>query len=99
MIGLLIFLLRLLLLPLRRKLRLEAKNAALKQQLTVLQRKVRGRVLLMNSDRAVLRSALSLVPVDSQSDYHCQVTHSCAGIAWTASTGGEGVCVLSFAGS
>src|SRR5437588_12873383 len=33
------------------KRRLEAENAALRQQLTVLQRKVRGRVQFTNSDR------------------------------------------------
>ena len=49
MIALLIFLLRLLLLPSRPELRLEAENAALRQQLIILQRKVRGCV--QNSDR------------------------------------------------
>jgi hypothetical protein len=33
------------------KSRLEAENAELRQQLTVLQRKVRGRVQFTNSDR------------------------------------------------
>ena len=51
MIALLIFLLRLLLLPSRPELRLEAENAALRQQLIILQRKARGRVRLTNSDR------------------------------------------------
>ena len=51
MIALLIFLVRLLLLPSKPKRRLEAENAALRQQLAVLQRKVRGRVRLTNSDR------------------------------------------------
>ena len=51
MIALLIFLLRLLLLPSRPELRLEAENAALRQQLIILQRKVRGCVQLTNSDR------------------------------------------------
>ena len=51
MIALLIFLLRLLVLPSRPKHRLEAENAALRQQVAVLQRKVRGRVRLTNSDR------------------------------------------------
>jgi len=50
MIALLIFLLRLLL-PSKPELRLEAENAALRQQLIILQRKVRGRVQLTNSDR------------------------------------------------
>jgi hypothetical protein len=51
MIALLIFLLRLLVLPSKPKRRLEAENAALRQQVAVLQRKVRGRVRLTNSDR------------------------------------------------
>ena len=51
MIGLLIFLLRLLLLPFKPKLRLEAENAALRQQVSILQRKLRGRVQLTNGNR------------------------------------------------
>jgi hypothetical protein len=51
MIALLIFLWRRLLLPSRPELLLEAENAALRQQLIILQRKVRGRVRLTNSDR------------------------------------------------
>src|SRR5215510_5816713 len=51
MIALLIFLLRLLMLPSNPKRRLEAENAALRQQLTIAQRKVRGRVRFTNSDR------------------------------------------------
>jgi hypothetical protein len=44
MIALLCFLLRLLALPFKSTGRLEAENAALRHQLIVLQRKVRGRV-------------------------------------------------------
>jgi hypothetical protein len=51
MIALLIFLVRLLVLPSKPKRRLEAENAALRRQVAVLQRKVRGRVRLTNSDR------------------------------------------------
>src|SRR5262245_4480893 len=51
MIALLVFLLRLLVLPLKPEHQLEAENAALRQQVAVLQRKVRGRVRLTNSDR------------------------------------------------
>ena len=51
MIGLLIFLLRLLLVPFKPKLRLEAENAALRQQVSILQRKLRGRVQLTNGNR------------------------------------------------
>ena len=35
------------------KSRLEAENAALRHQLTVLQRKIRGRVQFTNTDRVV----------------------------------------------
>jgi hypothetical protein len=51
MVGLLFFLLRLLLSPFRPISRLEAENAALRRQLMVLQRQVRGRVQFTNSDR------------------------------------------------
>jgi hypothetical protein len=51
MIALLIFFLRLLVLPSKPKPQLEAENAALRQQVAVLQRKVRGRVRFTNSDR------------------------------------------------
>ena len=51
MIALLIFLARLLVLPSRPQGQLAAENAALKRQLAILQRKVRGRVRLTNSDR------------------------------------------------
>ena len=51
MVALLIFLWRLLLLPSRSEFLFEAENAALRQQLIILQRKVRGRVRLTNSDR------------------------------------------------
>jgi transposase InsO family protein len=51
MIALLVFLLRLLVLPSKPKPQLEAENAALRQQVAILQRKVRGRVRLTNSDR------------------------------------------------
>src|SRR5712672_2228942 len=51
MVALLFFLLRLLVSPFRSISRLEAENAALRRQLIVLQRKVRGRVQLTNGDR------------------------------------------------
>ena len=51
MVALLIFLLRLLASPFRPTSRLEAENAALRHQLMVVQRKVRGRVEFTNSDR------------------------------------------------
>src|SRR5450755_1863233 len=51
MIGLLCFVLAILALPFKSKLRLEAENAMLRRQLMVLRRRVRGRVRLTNNDR------------------------------------------------
>jgi len=51
MVALLGFLLTLFASSFRSKSRLEAENAALRHQLIVLRRKVRGRVQLTNSDR------------------------------------------------
>jgi len=54
MIALLCFVLTLLASPFRSKSRLEAENAALRHQLIVVQRKMRGRVHLTNQDRLFL---------------------------------------------
>ena len=54
MIALLCFFLTLLASPFKSKSRLEAENAALRHQLIVLQRMVRGRVQLTNGDRLFL---------------------------------------------
>jgi hypothetical protein len=51
MVALLLFLLRLLVSPFKPISRLEAENAALRRQLIVLRRQVRGRVQFTNSDR------------------------------------------------
>ncbi|MGA7737043.1 MAG: integrase core domain-containing protein [Pseudolabrys sp.] len=51
MFGLFCFLLAVLASPFKSKSRLEAENAALRHQLTVLRRMVHGRVLLTNNDR------------------------------------------------
>src|SRR4249919_3641659 len=51
MIGLLRFVLAVLASPMKSKSRLEAENAALRHQLIVLRRKVRGRARLSNNDR------------------------------------------------
>ena len=51
MVALLCFFLTLLASPFKSSSRLEAENAALRHQLIVLQRKVRGRVHFTNSDR------------------------------------------------
>src|SRR6476620_6934862 len=50
MIGLFCFVLAVLVLPFKSKLRLEAENAALRHQLIVLQRRVRGRAQPTNND-------------------------------------------------
>ena len=54
MVALLCFFLTLFYSPFRSKSRLEAENAALRHQLTVLRRKLRGRVQLTNDDRLFL---------------------------------------------
>ena len=51
MIGLFCFVLAVLGLPFKSKLRLEAENAVLRQQLMVLRRSLHGRVRLTNHDR------------------------------------------------
>src|SRR5437879_3504631 len=51
MIGLPCFVLGILASPFKSKIRLAAENAALRHQLIVLRRKLRGRVQLANSDR------------------------------------------------
>ena len=51
MVALLLFLLNLLGLPFKSKSRLAAENAALRQQVIVLQRKIRGRVEFTDSER------------------------------------------------
>src|SRR3989475_7338741 len=51
MVGLIFLFLNLVSSLFKSKSRLEAENAALRQQLSVLQRKVRGRVQFTNSDR------------------------------------------------
>ena len=51
MIGLLCFALAVLASPFKSKLRLEAENAVLRHQLSVLRRKLKGRARLTNNDR------------------------------------------------
>src|SRR6202047_1190784 len=51
MIGLLCFALAVMASPFKSKLRLEAENAVLRQQLIVLRRRLHGRVRLTNNDR------------------------------------------------
>jgi hypothetical protein len=54
MIWLLCFVLTVLAAPIKSKVRLEAENAVLRHQLTVLRRRLQGRVRLTNTDRWVL---------------------------------------------
>ena len=56
MIALIRFLLAMLTSPFKSRSRLEAENAALRQQLIVLRRKVKGRARLTNGDRWFLSS-------------------------------------------
>jgi hypothetical protein len=65
MFALLCFVLAVLASPFKSKSRLEAENAALRHQLIVLQRKVRGRPRLTNSDRRFFVKAVSMVSIDS----------------------------------
>jgi hypothetical protein len=51
MVALLCFWLTLLTSPFKSRSRLEAENAALRRQVTVLRRKVQGRIQLTNADR------------------------------------------------
>ena len=54
MVALLFLVLNLLISPLKPTSRLEAENAALRQQLVVLQRKLRSRIEFTNGDRLFL---------------------------------------------
>jgi hypothetical protein len=69
MIALVCFVLAVLASPFKSNSRLEAENAALRQQLIVLRRKVRGGPAYERRS-VVLRSALSLVPIDP-TGFHC----------------------------
>jgi hypothetical protein len=62
MFALLSFFLRLLTSPFKSASRLEAENTALRHQLTVLQRKVCGRVEFTNSDRLFFMSLYRCFP-------------------------------------
>src|SRR3979490_55496 len=62
MVALMCFVLAVLALPFKSKSRLEAENAALRHQLIVLRRKVRGRAQLKNRDRWVFLQLYRLFP-------------------------------------
>ena len=63
MFGLFCFVLAVLASAFKSKSRLEAENAALRHQLIVLRRKMRGRIRLTNNDRGFLSSCIDS-PVD-----------------------------------
>jgi hypothetical protein len=65
MIGLLCFVLAVLGLPFKSKLRLEAENAVLRHQLIVLRRSLHGRVRLTNHDRWFLIQLKTVTPASS----------------------------------
>ena len=62
MIALIYFVLSVLASPFKSKSRLEAENAVLRHQLTVLRRKVRGRAQPTNNDRWFLVQMYRLFP-------------------------------------
>jgi hypothetical protein len=80
MVGLFFFLLELMLVPFKPKLRLAAENAGLQQQVTILQREVRGRVLPTSGDRLFfvqlyrwfpsILGALSIIKPDTVLRWH-----------------------------
>ena len=69
MVALVCFVLAVLTSPFKSKSRLEAENAALRHQLVVLRRKLKGRARLTNSDRWFFVQ-LSLVSIDPSGFHH-----------------------------
>ena len=80
MVALLCFFLTLLASPLKSSSRLEAENAALRYQLIVLQRKVRGRVHFTNSDRLFFIQLYRWFPSILKTITIIRPRPSCAGI-------------------
>ena len=80
MVALLCFCLTLLASPFKSKSRLEAENAALRHQLIVLQRKMRGRVLFTNSDRLFFIQLYRWFPSVLKAITIIRPETSCAGI-------------------
>ncbi len=80
MIALLCFVLAVLAAPFKSKSRLEAENAALRHQLIVLRRKVRGRARLTNNDRWFLIQLYRWFPSILQVVATFSLKRSCAGI-------------------
>src|SRR5258708_18098954 len=78
MVTLISFLLNLVASLFKSKGRLDAENAALRHQLVVLQRKVRGRVHFTDSDRLSFIEPLSLVSVCPQCYFYHPARDPCA---------------------
>ena len=80
MVALIFFFVNLVASLFRSKSRLEAENAALRQQLIVLQRKVRGRVEFTNSDRLFFIQLYRWFPSILKASRPFGPRPSCAGI-------------------
>ena len=80
MIALLCFFLTLFASPFKSKSRLEAENAALRHQLIILRRRVRGRVRLTNGDRLFLSSCIDGFHQSSRPSRSSAPRPSCDGI-------------------
>jgi hypothetical protein len=90
MVALLLLWLNLLGLPFKSKGRLAAENAALRQQVIVLQRKVRGRIAFTNSDRLFFIQLYRWFPSVSE----CYPDHSARDPGALASRGLSAVLAL-----
>lgn len=89
MIALICFFLALLA-PLKSRSRLEAENAALRYQLIVLQRKVRGRVHFANRDRLFFIQLYRWFPTILRAITIIRLRPSCAGIVLAFGATGAG---------
>jgi hypothetical protein len=76
MVALIFLFLNLVASPFKPKSRLEAENAALRQQLIVLQRKVRGRVRFTNSDRVFFIQLYRWCPSVLKAMIQTRLTHN-----------------------
>lgn len=90
MVAFLLFLLNLLGFPFKSKVRLAAENAALRQQVIVLQRKLRGRVGLNDSDRLFFIQLYRWFRRFSTSSRSSSPKRCCAGIARASVATGAG---------
>jgi hypothetical protein len=98
MVALLCFLLALLTSPFKSKRRLEAENAALRHQVTVLRRKVRGRIQLSNADRLFFLQLYRWFPSILKAITSSGPRRSCVGIAPAFAATGVGNLALAEAG-